>query len=117
MQFRGISESHRDALVKQRLSLGIAQLDIVISRSKREFLGLVSCRGETAVDIHRSVLSLGFDLHLTVVPRRAVDRIRVVRICAGEERVKWLDDDDAFARLNSLSRSGRRQAQERSARK
>ena len=81
MQFRGISDGHRDALVKQSLSLGIEQLGIVASWPKREFLGFVRCRGETAVNVHGRVLSLGFDLHLTVVRRHVVGPIRVIGIC------------------------------------
>src|SRR5215831_19206154 len=84
MQFRGISDGHRDALVKQSLSLGIEQLDIVASWPKRERLGFVRCRGETAVNVHRRVLSLGFDFHPTVVRRHVVGQIRVIGICPGK---------------------------------
>src|SRR5215831_9998500 len=116
MQFRGISDGHRDALVKQSLSLGIEQLDIVASWPKRELLGFVRCRGETAVNVHRRVLSLGFDLQLTVVRRDVVGQIRVIGICPWEERVEWFHDDDALPRSRSLGPRGRRQAQKKYAR-
>jgi hypothetical protein len=50
-KFRGLAHQHCHSLVEQRTAIGIAQLDIVGTGSKREFLCLLHLVGKSAVHI------------------------------------------------------------------
>jgi hypothetical protein len=93
VQLGGFANHHRDAFLEERTAVGIAQLDVVVTGSKREFLGLPSHIRVAAIDVNCSVLAVRIDLYVAEVRCHVVRRIRV-----REERIKnldWLHDYDA----------------------
>src|SRR5205809_7285248 len=65
----------------------IAQLDIVVTGSKREFLGLLDLVCKAAIDVDRGVLAIRLDLDVSKIRGHVVGLIRV-RIRVGE---KWVE--------------------------
>src|SRR6266702_3834588 len=79
VELGGVADGYGNLLVKEG-SFGIAQLDLVVARSKRELLGLIGARRITAVDVDLNILAVRVDLHLTIVGDGVSRRIRVVAV-------------------------------------
>src|SRR5579864_5436484 len=74
-------------LAKQAATVGVSQLDIVGTGSKREFFGLLDPVGKAAIDINRSILIHGLDFDVPEVCRHVI-RFIGVRIRIIEERIE-----------------------------
>src|SRR5262249_51079613 len=60
----GLPDQYLDPLVKQRMSPWIAHFDVVVARTQREFLHIVSGADVAAVDVNRVVLCFSINLYL-----------------------------------------------------
>src|SRR5438132_7494880 len=89
-KFGSFTNSYRYLLSIQRTTIRIAQLDIVVTGSKREFLGLLDLVCKAAIDVDRGVLAIRLDLDVSKIRRHVVGLIRV-RIRVGE---KWVENSN-----------------------
>src|SRR5579859_7511950 len=55
-KFCGFANQHLNALFEQRAAVRIAQLNVVVTRSKCKFLGLLDLVGKSTVHVDRGVL-------------------------------------------------------------
>src|SRR5437588_13050183 len=97
-KFGSFTNSYRYLLSIQRTTIRIAQLDIVVTGSKREFLGLLDLVCKAAIDVDRGVLAIRLDLDVSKIRRHVVGLIRV-RIRVGEKWVEnsnWLNNHHAL---------------------
>src|SRR5712691_6622393 len=116
MKLGGVPDGYGNTLLIEGLAIGIAQLDIVVTGSKREFLGLLDAGRITAVDVHLGVLLVSLDLDFTEVLRHVARRIGVIsveRIEGPKERPSLHNHD---ATPDSLCRSGRCHTKEKTPR-
>ncbi len=77
MKLRGFADGHCDPFLEERTAVGIAQLDVVVPASKREFLGLLDLIRVAAIDVNCSVLAVRFDLYVAEVRCHVVQRVRI----------------------------------------
>src|SRR5438445_7318969 len=89
-KFGSFTNSYRYLLSIQRTTIRIAQLDIVVTGSKREFLGLLDLVCKAAIDVDRGVLAIRLDLDVSKIRGHVVGLIRV-RIRVGE---KWVENSN-----------------------
>ena len=98
-KFGSFTNSYRYLLSIKRTTIRIAQLDIVVTGSKREFLGLLDLVCKAAIDVDRGVLAIRLDLDVSKIRGHVVGLIRV-RIRVGEKWVEnsnWLNHHHALA--------------------
>src|SRR6266566_7546965 len=89
-KFGCFTNSYRYLLSVQRTTIRIAQLDVVVTGSKREFLGLLDLVGKAAIDVDRGIFVIRLDLDVSKIRRHVVGLIRV-RIRVGE---KWVENSN-----------------------
>ena len=66
-KFGSFTNSYRYLLSIQRTTIRIAQLDIVVTGSKREFLGLLDLICKAAIDVDRGILAIRLDLDVSKI--------------------------------------------------
>src|SRR6266849_10321291 len=96
VELGGVADGYGNTLLIKG-AIGIAQLDLVVTRSKREFLGFLDSGRITAVNVDLSVLAVSFDLNFPVVRGHVSRRIwvvAVVQIERAKER-SWCHNHDA----------------------
>src|SRR5712691_4413546 len=89
-KFGSFTNSYRYLLSIQRTTIRIAQLDIVVTGSKREFLGFLDLICKAAIDVDRGILAIRLDLDVPKIRGHVVGLIRV-RIRVGE---KWVENSN-----------------------
>src|SRR6266852_1482883 len=115
VELGGVADGYGNTLLIKG-AIGIAQFDLVVTRSKRKFLGFLDSGRITAVNVDLSVLAVSVDLDFTVVPVHVSRRIwvvAVVRIERAKERA-WPHNHDAAS--DSLCRGSRCHGKEKTSR-
>src|SRR5215471_13602820 len=103
MELGRLADRNGDALLVYGLTIGIAQLNLVIARAQSESVVVSEVGREASVDIHVVVLILVmcFDLHFTIV-RRVSRRIVVVTAIREERIVKERSPFDDYHAVPEL---------------